>query len=46
MKIAGMILRKNEEVQNCWGIEKGRFSGNCKDDFETNSGWNREVKID
>ena len=35
-----------KEVQNCWGIDEGSVSGNCKDDFETKSDCNREVKID
>ena len=28
-----MFVRKNEEVQNCWGIEEGSISGDYKDDF-------------
>ena len=39
-KLVGMA------VQNCWGIEEGSVSGDCKDDFVNKYGWNREVKID
>ena len=40
-----MVVRKNREVKNCWGIEQGSFNG-CKDDPVNKWGWNREVKID
>ena len=32
MKIVGMAMRKNEKVQNYWGIEEGSVSGDYKDD--------------
>ena len=41
-----MFVRKNEEVQNCWGIEEGSISGDYKDDFVNKYGRNKEVKID
>ena len=32
MKIAGMVVRKNREVKNCWGIGERSVSGDCEDD--------------
>ena len=30
-----MVVRKKKEVRNCWGIEEGSVSGDCKYDFWT-----------
>ena len=35
-----MVARKKKEVGNCWGIEEGSVSGDCKDDF-----WTSKTKI-
>ena len=45
VKIVGMFVPKNEEVQNFRLIEEGSVSGDCKDDSLKKQGWNREVKI-
>ena len=46
VKIDGMFVRKKKEVENCWGTEEERVSGDCKDDFVKKQRWNRVVKID
>ena len=28
-----MVVHKKREMRNCWGIEEGIVSGDCKDDF-------------
>ena len=28
-----MVVRKNKEVQNCWGTEESSISADYKDDF-------------
>ena len=33
MQIAGMVVRKNREVENCQRVEEGNISGDCMDDF-------------
>ena len=33
MLIAGIVVRKNMEVKKCCGIDEGRISVDCKDDF-------------
>ena len=33
VQIAGMVMQKNGEVKNCWGIEKDSVNGICMDDF-------------
>ena len=43
--IAGMAINENMEVKNCLGIEKGSVSEDCKYDFVTKSGSNREGRI-
>ena len=45
-QIAGMVLHKNGEVKNHWGIEKGSVTGIYMDDFVNKQEWHGEVKID
>ena len=46
VQITGMVLHKNGEVKNCWGIEKGSVTGIYMDDFVNKQAWDGEVKID
>ena len=33
VETTGMVAPKKTEVKNCWGIEKGSVSKDCKDGF-------------
>ena len=46
VQIAGMVMHKNGEVKNCWGIEKDSVNGICMDDFVKKYEWDGQVKID
>ena len=45
MYIAGIAVRKNNELKNCRCIAKWSILGDCKDDFMNKEGRIREVKI-